>query len=128
MVKRGVRKRIDENGAKHYEIYGPLFFGSISVFNEKFDVKNDPEAIEIDFVESRISDHSAIEAIFVLVNKYNKAGKTIKLKHLSQDCKVLLYKSSPLFKDVIFEAIDDPRYHLAEDPEGIKKGLSEYSL
>ena len=122
------RKRINADGVKVYEIWGPLFFGSISAFNQKFDVKNDPEAIEIDFVESRISDHSAIEAIFVLVNKYNKAGKNIKLKHLSQDCKVLLYKSSPLFKDVIIEAIDDPRYHLAEDPEAFEKGLSEYSL
>jgi SulP family sulfate permease len=122
------RKRINADGIKVYEIWGPLFFGSISAFNQKFDVKNDPEAIEIDFVESRISDHSAIEAIFVLVNKYNKAGKTIKLKHLSQDCKVLLYKSSPLFKDVIIEAIDDPRYHLVEDPEAFEKGLSEYSL
>ena len=122
------RKRINADGVKVYEIWGPLFFGSISAFNQKFDVKNDPEAIEIDFVESRISDHSAIEAIFVLVNKYNKAGKTIKLKHLSQDCKVLLYKSSPQFKDVIIEAIDDPRYHLAEDPEAFEKGLSEYSL
>jgi len=122
------RKRINADGVKVYEIWGPLFFGSISAFNQKFDIKNDPEAIEIDFVESRISDHSAIEAIFVLVNKYNKAGKTIKLKHLSQDCKVLLYKSSPLFKDVIIEAIDDPRYHLAEDPEAFEKGLSEYSL
>ena len=122
------RKRINVDGIKVYEIWGPLFFGSISAFNQKFDVKNDPDAIEIDFVESRISDHSAIEAIFVLVNKYNKAGKTIKLKHLSQDCKVLLYKSSPLFKDVIIEAIDDPRYHLAEDPEAFEKGLSEYSL
>ena len=122
------RKRIKTDGIKIYEIWGPLFFGSISAFNQKFDVKNDPDAIEIDFVESRVSDHSAIEAIFNLVNKYNSAGKTIKLKHLSQDCKVLLYKSSPLFKDVIIEAIDDPRYHLAENPEAFTKGLSEYSL
>ena len=122
------RKRIKTDGTKIYEIWGPLCFGSISAFNQKFDVKNDPDAIEIDFVESRVSDHSAIEAIFNLVNKYNSAGKTIKLKHLSQDCKVLLYKSSPLFKDVIIEAIDDPRYHLAENPEAFTKGLSEYSL
>ena len=122
------RKRIKPDGTKTYEIWGPLFFGSISAFNQKFDIKNDPDAIEIDFVESRVSDHSAIEAIFNLVNKYNSAGKTIKLKHLSQDCKVLLYKSSPLFKDVIIEAIDDPRYHLAENPEAFTKGLSEYSL
>lgn len=122
------RKRIKPDGTKVYEIWGPLFFGSITAFNQKFDIKNDPDAVEIDFVESRISDHSAIEAIFNLVNKYNSAGKTIKLKHLSQDCKVLLYKSSPIFKEVIIEAIDDPRYHLAENPEAFTKGLSEYSL
>lgn len=122
------RKRIKPDGTKIYEIWGPLFFGSITAFNQKFDVKNDPNVVEIDFVESRVSDHSAIEAIFNLVNKYNSEGKTIKLKHLSQDCKVLLYKSSPLFKDVIIEAIDDPRYHLAENPEAFTKGLSEYSL
>ena len=107
---------------------GPLFFGSIIAFNEKFDVKNDPDNVEIDFVESRISDHSAMEAIFNLVNKYEAEGKTIKLKHLSEDCKVLLYKSSPKFKEVIVEAIDDPRYHLAENPEAFTKGLSEYKF
>ena len=122
------RKRIKEDGTKVYEIWGPLFFGSIIAFNEKFDVKNDPENIEIDFVESRISDHSAIEAIFNLVNKYEAEGKSIKLKHLSEDCKVLLYKSNSKFYEVIVEAIDDPRYHLAENPEAFTKGLSEYNL
>jgi len=122
------RKRIKDDGTKVYEIWGPLFFGSIKAFNDKFDVKNDPESIEIDFVESRISDHSAIEAIFNLVKKYKDEGKAIHLKHLSEDCKVLLHKSSPIFKDVILEAIDDPRYHLAENPEAFSKGLAEYKL
>lgn len=122
------RKRIKEDGTKVYEIWGPLFFGSIIAFNEKFDVKNDPDHVEIDFVESRISDHSALEAIFNLVEKYEAEGKTIKLKHLSEDCKALLYKSSPKFRGVIVEAIDDPRYHLAADPEKFTKPLSEYNL
>ncbi len=122
------RKRMKTDGTKVYEIWGPLFFGSIAAFNDKFDVKNDPEKIEIDFVESRVSDHSAIEAVFNLVNKYEAEGKQVKLKHLSEDCKVLLYKSSPKFRDVIVEAIDDPRYHLAENPEAFTKGLGEYNL
>ena len=122
------RKRMHENGTKVYEIWGPLFFGSIIAFNEKFDVKNDPENIEIDFLESRISGHSALEAIFSLVNKYEAEGKTIKLKHLSEDCKILLYKSSPKFREIIVEDIDDPRYHLAENPEAFSKGLSEYKF
>ncbi len=122
------RKRMREDGTKVYEIWGPLFFGSIIAFNEKFDIKNDPRHVEVDFVESRISDHSAIEAIFNLVNKYEAEGKAIKLKHLSEDCKILLYKSSPKFREVIIEDIDDPRYHLAENPEAFTKGLAEYKL
>ena len=122
------RKRIQQNGTKTYEIWGPLFFGSIQNFNSKFDIKNDPDKIEIDFVESRISDHSALEAIFSLVNKYKAEDKEIKLKHLSQDCKVLLRKGSPIFEDIIVEAVDDPRYYLAENPEKFTKPLSEYKI
>ena len=122
------RKRIKEDGTKVYEIWGPLFFGSISAFNEKFDVKNDPNSVEIDFVESRVSDHSALEAIFVLVEKYQSVGKKIKLKHLSADCKILLYKASPIFHQIIEEDIDDPRYHLVANPEKFPKSLSEYKF
>tara|TARA_B110000285_G_scaffold32773_1_gene34227 strand:- start:176 stop:1804 length:1629 start_codon:yes stop_codon:yes gene_type:complete len=122
------RKRIKEDGTKVYEIWGPLFFGSITAFNEKFAVKTDPEMIEIDFIEARISDHSAIEAIFALVEKYQVAGKKVTLKHLSEDCKVLLYKASPIFKGVIEEDIDDPRYHLAANPEDFPKPLGDYKF
>ena len=122
------RKRFREDGTKIYEIWGPLFFGSISAFNSKFDVKNDPENVEIDFVEARISDHSAIEAIFALVEKYHAVGKNITLKHLSEDCKVLLYKASPIFTDIIVEDIDDQRYHLAANPEDFHKPLGEYKF
>ncbi|MFA8436512.1 MAG: SulP family inorganic anion transporter [Marinifilaceae bacterium] len=109
------RKRINEDGTKVYEIWGPLFFGSISTFNSKFDVDNDPEKVEIDFMESRVSDHSGIEAIGNLVEKYEKAGKKIHLKHLSEDCKKLLYKASDHFKTVVIEDIDDPRYYVVTD-------------
>jgi SulP family sulfate permease len=122
------RKRLKPDGTKVYEIWGPLFFGSITDFNVKFDIKNDPDAVEIDFVESRVADHSAIEAIFGLVEKYQAAGKKVTLKHLSEDCKVLLYKASPVFRGVIEEAVDDPRYHLAANPEDFPKPVSEYKF
>ncbi len=122
------RKRMKEDGTKIYEIWGPLFFGSITAFNDKFDIKNDPQSVEIDFVESRVSDHSALEAILNLVKKYEAVGKTIRLKHLSQECKDLLYKADPKFHKVIVENIDDPRYHLVADPEKFEKGLFEYEL
>jgi len=119
------RKRTKEDGTKIYEIWGPLFFGSITAFIEKFDAKNDPEAIEIDFVESRVSDHSAIEAISNIVEKYEAVGKKVHLKHLSEECKVLLLKGNPKFAKVIVDDIDDPRYHLAANPEAFSKGLNE---
>jgi SulP family sulfate permease len=122
------RKRIQPDGTKTYEIWGPLFFGSIQNFNAKFDPKNDPEKVEIDFVESRVSDHSALEAISNLVSRYEAEGKSIKLKHLSEDCKILLRKANPKFEEVIIEDIDDPRYHLAADPEKFPKPLSEYNM
>jgi len=111
------RKHFKADGTKVYEIWGPLFFGSISAFNDKFDVKNDPDKVEIDFIESRVSDHSAIEAVTNIVEKYTKAKKTILLKHLSEECKQLLYKSNSKFKNVVINAIDDPRYHVVENPE-----------
>lgn len=120
-TKIRARKTIKENGTKVYEIWGPLFFGSVTGFNEKFDVKNDPDQVEIDFIESRISDHSALEAIYNLVAKYEAVGKKVCLKHLSADCKILLLKASPKFKEVIVDAIDDPRYHMAENPELFSK-------
>jgi SulP family sulfate permease len=116
------RKSIKKDGTKVYEIWGPLFFGSVTTFLDKFDVKKDPDNVEIDFVESHVTDHSAVEAILNLVDKYEKAGKTIHLKHLSEECKILLYKSNPKFKEVIIEAIDDPRYHLVANPEDFSKG------
>lgn len=109
------RKSIKEDGTKVYEIWGPLFFGSITAFNEKFTVNEDPDKVEIDFIESKVSDHSGIEAIFNLVEKYEAAGKQVRLKHLSKECKILLQKASQKLADVIVDDIDDPRYHVVTD-------------
>lgn len=106
------RKYIKDDGTKVYEIWGPLFFGSIQAFNTKFDVKNDPDIVEIDFMESRVSDHSALEALFNLVEKYEAADKTVHIKHLSEDCQRLMVKASPKLANVIEESIDDPRYYV----------------
>ena len=115
-TKIRARKRMKSDGTKVYEIWGPLFFGSIQSFNSKFTVSEDPEQVEIDFMESRVSDHSGIEAIWNLVNKYRAQGKKVHLTHLSPECQVLLRKASPLFDGSVIEtAIDDPRYHVVTD-------------
>ena len=84
------RKHTDKHGIKHYEMFGPLFFGSIELFNSKFDVKNDPKEVVVDFAESRVVDQSAIEALNKLAERYQKNGKTIHLRHLSADCVKLI--------------------------------------
>lgn len=109
------RKSIDENGVKHYEIYGPLFFGSVTAFGEKFDVVDDPHEIVIDFAESRVADHSAIEALHKITERYAKLGKVVHLKHLSEDCRVLLDNASAIIDVNHWE---DPNYKLVSDTLG----------
>jgi SulP family sulfate permease len=106
------RKHIDEQGVKHYEIYGPLFFGSVATFNEKFDVLNDPQEVIIDFAESRVADMSGIEALNKITERYRKAGKTLHLKHLSSDCRALLKNAE---KVIDVNIMEDPHYRLAVD-------------
>jgi len=106
------RKHIDENGVKHYEIYGPLFFGSVTVFNTKFDVLNDPEDVIIDFAESRVVDMSAIEALNKLTERYAKVGKKVHLRHLSPDCRQLLQNADEIIEVNVME---DPTYKVLTD-------------
>lgn len=106
------RKHIDEHGVKHYEIYGPLFFGSVATFNEKFDVLNDPAEVVIDFRESRVADMSAIEALNKITERYLKVGKNVQLKHLSKDCQRLLKNAD---KIIAVNVLEDPTYKLPLD-------------
>ncbi|MDR6240868.1 SulP family inorganic anion transporter [Aureibacter tunicatorum] len=109
---RARRSLIEDGKTKLYEIYGPLFFGSITTFNGKFDIKEDPENIIVDFKESRVMDHSGLEAINKLAEKYQKEGKTIHFRHLSADCKRLLDKAGDL---VQVNVMEDPEYQVSLD-------------
>ncbi|HEY4287782.1 MAG TPA: SulP family inorganic anion transporter [Puia sp.] len=106
------RKYVDDKGVKHYEIYGPLFFGSVGAFSEKFDILNDPPEVIIDFKESKVADMSAIDALNKLTERYHKAGKKLHLRHLSDDCRTLL-KNAESVIDV--NVIEDPNYKVAVD-------------
>ncbi len=107
-----VRKVIDDNGIKHYEFFGPLFFGSVTEFQSKFDVLNDPDEIIIDLKESRVVDHSAIEALNRVTERYAKVGKKVHLRHLSEDCQVLLNNASAIIDVNHWE---DPHYKVPSD-------------
>ena len=105
------RKYTDENGVKHYEIFGPLFFGSVTAFAEKFEVSTDPTQVIIDFKESRVADMSAIEALNAVTQRYHKEGKKVELRHLSQDC-INLLKNAEAIIDV--NIMEDPSYMIVE--------------
>lgn len=105
------RKHTDATGVKHYEIYGPLFFGSAQAFAEKFDVQTDPGEIVVDFSESRVADMSGIDALHKLTKRYQRLGKTLHLRHLSPDCRRLLANAGPL---VEVNILADPEYLAAD--------------
>ncbi|WP_299573733.1 SulP family inorganic anion transporter [uncultured Shewanella sp.] len=107
-----VEKSIDANGWKVYKLNGPLFFGSVSNFLELFDAENDAEDVIVDFQNSRVADHSALDAIDTLAERYVAAGKRLHLRHLSGDCKELLHKARDL---VEVNVIEDPHYKVADD-------------
>ena len=99
----------EEGGKKVYELDGPLFFGSVTSFNEQFDVTDDPKEVVIDFKNARVMDSSGAEAIDGLTEKYKKAGKKLTLRHLSEDCKRTLTSAGPF---CTYEE-DDPTYKVA---------------
>jgi SulP family sulfate permease len=102
----------DEEGSRVYELNGPLFFGSVKNFLDLFTPSEDPDEVIIEFQNSRVVDHSAIEAIDNLAEKYIRAGKKLHLRHLSPECKVLLTKAGNL---VEVNVLEDPTYHVADD-------------
>jgi SulP family sulfate permease len=107
------KKYLDDKGVKHYEIYGPLFFGSVTAFNEKFDVAGDPAEVIIDFKDSRVADMSGIEALNKLTERYAREGKKLHLRHLSDDCRTLLKNAASVIEVNILE---DPHYKVAVEP------------
>jgi len=102
----------DELGSRVHELNGPLFFGSVKNFLELFDPEQDPDDVIIEFQNSRVADHSAIEAVDTLAERYIKAGKRLHLRHLSEECRRLLKKAGDL---VEVNVLEDPRYHVAND-------------
>ncbi|QIV95935.1 SulP family sulfate permease [Allofrancisella inopinata] len=105
-------ERTNENGEKEYIIHGPLFFSSTTSFKGLFKFAKDPEEVIIDFKYSRVADQSAIDAIQWVADKYTKLGKRLHLRHLNQECKILLGKAGNL---VELNILEDEDYHIATD-------------
>ena len=107
-----IEAREDHKGSTVYAVTGPLFFGSVTSFLDRFDPEQDNDDVIIDFARSRVADHSGLEAIDSLADRYLSAGKTLHLVHLSKDCRKLLRKAGSL---VEVNVIEDPTYFVADD-------------
>jgi SulP family sulfate permease len=107
-----IRTYDDDQGSRVHELNGPLFFGSVKNFLELFNPEDEPNDVIIEFQNSRVADHSAIEAIDTLAERYIRAGKTLHLRHLSEECRQLLKKAGDL---VEVNVLADPRYRVADD-------------
>jgi SulP family sulfate permease len=107
-----VATSIDAQGWKVYELEGTLFFASVSGFQALFAPRDDPQDVVIEFRRARVADHSAIQAIDALAERYRAAGKRLHLRHLSPDCRELLERARDMIEVNLPE---DPRYHVADD-------------
>ncbi|WP_370979696.1 SulP family inorganic anion transporter [Agaribacterium sp. ZY112] len=107
--------KTDDKGSKIYEIHGPVFFGSVANFKELFTPESDPDDVIIEFQRSRISDHSGIEALDGLAERYQALGKTLHIRHLSPECVALFDKAGDLCE---VNHLEDPDYHVASDKLG----------
>ena len=105
------KSEIREDGVKVYFLHGPLFFGSSTDFSIGFNPDEDPEVVIVDMIESRVWDHSGLEAIHKLATRYRMSGKTLKLQHISSNCRELLRKAGSMVDVIILD--DDPTYHVA---------------
>jgi len=106
---------VDQGGTKTYRLHGPLFFGSVQSFQDQFNPAEDPDEVVIDFGGSRVCDHSGLEAINNLTERYLNQGKRLRLKHLSAECRTLLDKAGSMIE---VNVIEDPRYRVAVDQLG----------
>jgi len=110
-AKVTARVHREDDGTKVYDFDGPLFFGSVTAFNEQFDLAHDPKVVILDFKNARVMDISGVEAIDAITKKYFEADKTIKIRHLSNECKSIMNNA----KQFCTYEEDDPKYKVAYD-------------
>jgi SulP family sulfate permease len=104
--------KTDKHGTKIYHLESALFFGSAQSFKDLFDPTNDPKDVVIDFENARVYDHSGIEAINNITERYADQDKFLHLLNLSKECQELLKKADNIVEVSVIEDLD---WHLAVD-------------
>ncbi|HEX8596138.1 MAG TPA: SulP family inorganic anion transporter [Pseudomonas sp.] len=84
---------LEPDGSKLYRLHGTLFFASTTPFLDQFDPGDDPAHVTLDCRHLSFVDYSAIAALKTLRERYSKAGKHLRVVHLSERCKQLLKRA-----------------------------------
>ncbi|PQO43428.1 SulP family inorganic anion transporter [Blastopirellula marina] len=108
----GADIKINEAGAKVYQLHGPLFFASVTSFKKLFDPEQDPDDVVIDFYYTRVYDQSGMEAITGLTEKYEQLGKRLVLTHLSPECRKMLDRAHTI---VTVNHAEEPQFHVTTE-------------
>jgi SulP family sulfate permease len=87
----------DNQEYKIYRITGQLFFASTLKFSEMFNFADDPDNIIVDFKNSHVWDHSAVEALSKVKERYNKLNKEIHIVGLNKESSDIVLK---LYEDM----------------------------
>ncbi len=102
-----------------YTLHGQLFFASVTSFKDLFHPPHDPAEVVIDFRHSRVWDHSGIEAIVSVAQRYARAGKQLHLLHLSENCQRILNNANAI---VDSDPAVDPSYRVTVSELGGSEG------
>lgn len=97
-----------EDGTRVYNLQGMLYFGSVREFAERLSPSEDPDEVIIDFMEARVVDFSSLDILNSITERYRKAGKRLRLRHLSPECQKMITTAGTLV--VVEVAEDDPHY------------------
>jgi len=111
-----IHSETNQKGSKVYRLRGQLFFGSAKNFSDLFNPASDPDDVIIDFHYSRVHDHSGIEAINALAERYCRLGKTLHLIDLSPECAQLLDTAGDMVEVKVYE--DLKNWHIATNKLG----------
>ncbi|HEX8541582.1 MAG TPA: SulP family inorganic anion transporter [Pseudomonas sp.] len=84
---------LEPDGSKLYKLHGTLFFASTTPFLNQFNPGDDPAQVTLDCRHLSFVDYSAIAALKTLRERYSKAGKHLRVVHLSDRCKQLLKRA-----------------------------------
>lgn len=78
------RELSDDGESVHYDVVGPLFFGSSNDLVDRFSYADDPASVTIDLSRAQIWDASTVAALDSIETKYRSHGAAVTIEGLDE--------------------------------------------